>query len=301
MLARDSFKKNEIWWMMVNVFFGQPDEPSLTSPATASRGGLTWNPGNSYLGFDIASKVQWLEWSSVKPSWDNYPPSASSETLALSSSNSHKVFEQSRQEYLFQLVFADASQERQVQTRLTLSRYSVFVLEVSQRINVPNGDTLKQVQASASRRLTYYFPPLNLIPLILFRPLRLVTTSEQLRIARIVLLKATHMPYVAAIWIYEGGKRYWNNQLAKKTGAPKRSMLASHISFSHKASKYSAIRNRSAGSLMTRGNESRTHHQARDPDTVAELKKVLDHLGRQEEMIDKLSRQVEKLGARADA
>ena len=114
--------------------------------------------------------------------------------------------------------------------------------------------------------------------------------------ARIVLLKATHMPYVAAIWIYEGVKRYWNDQWVKKTGAPKRSMLASHISFSHKASKYSAIRNRSMGSLLARtpGNESRAH-QARDPDTVVELKKVLDKLGTQEEMIEKLSSQVEKL------
>ncbi|KAL8969428.1 MAG: hypothetical protein Q9183_002000, partial [Haloplaca sp. 2 TL-2023] len=134
----------------------------------------------------------------------------------------------------------------------------------------------------------------NLIPLILFRPLRLAITSEQLRIARIVLLKATHMPHVAAIWIYEGVKRYWSNQ---QTGAPKRSMLASHISFSHKASKYSAIRNRSMGSLMARtpGNENRVH-QARDPDTVVELKKVLDKLGTQEEMrMEKVSRQVEKL------
>ena len=41
------------------------------------------------------------------------------------------------------------------------SRYSVFVLEVSQRTKTPNGDIMpKQVQASASRRLTYYFPPL---------------------------------------------------------------------------------------------------------------------------------------------
>lgn len=44
----------------------------------------------------------------------------------------------------------------------------------------------------------------------------------------------------------------------------------------------------------TSGNEGRTH-QAKDLDTVAELKKVLEKLSTQEEMIEKLSRQVEKL------
>jgi hypothetical protein len=42
----------------------------------------------------------------------------------------------------------------------------------------------------------------NLIPLCI-RPLRLVLPSERLRGARIVLLKATHSPFVAAIWCYE--------------------------------------------------------------------------------------------------
>jgi hypothetical protein len=42
----------------------------------------------------------------------------------------------------------------------------------------------------------------NLIPLCI-RPFRLVLPSERLRSARIVLLKATHVPFVAAIWCYE--------------------------------------------------------------------------------------------------
>jgi hypothetical protein len=42
----------------------------------------------------------------------------------------------------------------------------------------------------------------NLIPLCI-RPLRLILPSERLRSARIVLLKATHVPFVAAIWAYE--------------------------------------------------------------------------------------------------
>jgi hypothetical protein len=42
----------------------------------------------------------------------------------------------------------------------------------------------------------------NLIPLVI-RPLRLVLPSERLRSVRIVLLKATHLPFVSAIWAFE--------------------------------------------------------------------------------------------------
>ncbi len=42
----------------------------------------------------------------------------------------------------------------------------------------------------------------NLIPLVI-RPLRLVLPSERLRSVRIILLKATHLPLVFAIWAFE--------------------------------------------------------------------------------------------------
>lgn len=57
--------------------------------------------------------------------------------------------------------------------------YSVYVLE-----------------ASTSNRLTHFYPPLNLIPLIFIRPLRLIVPADKLRSARITLLKATHLPQV---------------------------------------------------------------------------------------------------------
>ncbi|KAL9599483.1 MAG: hypothetical protein Q9219_003822 [cf. Caloplaca sp. 3 TL-2023] len=127
--------------------------------------------------------------------------------------------------------------------------------------------------------------------------------SEQLRDARIMLLRATHVPYVAAIWIYERASRYWSDRRDRwlsGTGLQKRSMLANHISFSHKANKYSAIRNRSEASLLARtpGSEGRTNLAKDAADTVAELKKVLEKLGTQEEMIVKLSKQVETLTGR---
>ncbi|KAL2141248.1 hypothetical protein VTI28DRAFT_2661 [Corynascus sepedonium] len=65
--------------------------------------------------------------------------------------------------------------------------YSVYVLE-----------------ASTSNRLTHFYPPFNLLALVIFRPLRLFLPSDNnFRRARILLLKATHLPIVAAIEFYE--------------------------------------------------------------------------------------------------
>lgn len=52
-------------------------------------------------------------------------------------------------------------------------------------------------------------PPLNLIPLLFLRPLRLVLPSEDARRIRIVVLKATHAPFVAVIWTYERLMQAW--------------------------------------------------------------------------------------------
>lgn len=72
--------------------------------------------------------------------------------------------------------------------------YSVYVLE-----------------ASTSNRLTHFYPPFNLLALALCRPLRLLLlplpAHRSLRPARILLLKATHLPIVAAILLYERLRR----------------------------------------------------------------------------------------------
>lgn len=47
----------------------------------------------------------------------------------------------------------------------------------------------------------------NLIPLIFIRPLRFCLPQKTLRTARIILLKATHLPFVALIWAYEECRR----------------------------------------------------------------------------------------------
>lgn len=97
-----------------------------------------------------------------------------------------------------------------------LFQYSIYVLESS----------------STSSRLTYFFPPLvssarwlpvpttgssveqaltsnfwgqNLIAL-LFRPLRLIIDTQTLRQFRILILKFTHAPFVAVIYVYESSR-----------------------------------------------------------------------------------------------
>ncbi|KAL8673015.1 MAG: hypothetical protein Q9168_002538 [Polycauliona sp. 1 TL-2023] len=152
--------------------------------------------------------------------------------------------------------------------QLSFDRYSVFVLE-------------------------------NLIPLILFRPLRLCVPADQMRVARIAVLKATHLPYVAAIWLYESGHRLWSDKRdawQSRAGTHKRPLVASHISLSHRATKYLTVQNRSEVSLLAKAPRSGSHGQsAKEPDTAAETKKILDKLDTQAEMMQKLGRQLDEL------
>ncbi|KAK5165097.1 uncharacterized protein LTR77_009194 [Saxophila tyrrhenica] len=94
--------------------------------------------------------------------------------ISLLSASLNRVMEHARDEYLFV--------------------YSVYVLE-----------------AATSNRLTYFLPPLNLVPMVL-RPLRLILGAEILRSLRIVLLKGTHVPFVALILAYENGRLYLNQR-----------------------------------------------------------------------------------------
>ena len=90
--------------------------------------------------------------------------------------------------------------------------YSVYVLE-----------------ASTSNRLTHFYPPFNLLALVIFRPLRLFLRSgDKFRGARIILLKATHLPIVAAIELYEWilGSSLKSTQYNGFRG-PRHSMMAS--------------------------------------------------------------------------
>ncbi|KAJ5567942.1 hypothetical protein N7450_010428 [Penicillium hetheringtonii] len=93
-----------------------------------------------------------------------------SSLISLMSMSLEGVMLHAREEYLFQL--------------------SIYVLE-----------------SSNSRRLTYFMPPLNLIPLFCIRPMRLFLSAEAVRRVRIILLRATHLPFVILIWMYESTLR----------------------------------------------------------------------------------------------
>ncbi|KAK9481206.1 hypothetical protein V1514DRAFT_2364 [Lipomyces japonicus] len=58
---------------------------------------------------------------------------------------------------------------------------------------------------TTSDRVTYFYPPLNLIG-ILIRPLRLMLNHNEYRSLRITILKVTHAPFVAGLWCYESIK-----------------------------------------------------------------------------------------------
>lgn len=57
----------------------------------------------------------------------------------------------------------------------------------------------------------------NLIPLLCIRPMRLFLSAGAVRRVRIILLRATHLPFVALIWIYESK---WRNLKRQNTQRP---------------------------------------------------------------------------------
>ncbi|CZR64510.1 uncharacterized protein PAC_14408 [Phialocephala subalpina] len=123
--------------------------------------------GSSYLGFDIMYEINPVlgpPLMLVFVTMTNILLITS--LISILSDSFSKVIAHAREEYLFV--------------------YSVYVLE-----------------ASTSNRLTHFYPPFNLIPLVFIRPLRLFIPADQLRTARIFLLKATHLPIIGAIWLFE--------------------------------------------------------------------------------------------------
>jgi hypothetical protein len=98
------------------------------------------------------------------------------------------------------------------------------------QFNKPIRLAIYVLESSNSRRLTYFMPPLvsgiffflsgifpdfpqNLIPLLCIRPMRLFLSAGTVRRVRIILLRATHLPFVALIWAYESKWGSKNNLL----------------------------------------------------------------------------------------
>lgn len=133
---------------------------------------------------------------------------------------------------------------------------------------------------------------------MLFRPLRLCLSGEQLRRGRIWLLKITHFPYVGAIWAYESVVRHLDGDGVESSSrwyALSRSQPRQRAPFVRRErrsgpAKGRALRRRSELSLAT--------HPAADarPDWVrANEPDDLDSLNNLKPIISKLSRQLEQL------
>ncbi|KAE8347988.1 hypothetical protein BDV28DRAFT_154022 [Aspergillus coremiiformis] len=181
-----------------------------------------------------------------------------SSLVSLMSMSLEGVMAHAREEYLFQL--------------------SIYVLE-----------------SSNSRRLTYFMPPLNLIPLLCIRPLRLFLPAGHIRRVRIVLLKATHLPFVAFIWAYESSRRYIlrrNTQLPPTATARGSSRPVSSIQTGFG---FSTTDLRSLGSGRARKQPRPGHYlgaRGRDPGQAGsvELADMIDE-------VERLRTQVERVAA----
>jgi hypothetical protein len=124
--------------------------------------------GSSFVGFDVMDQIDPIFGPPLMIIFITLTSILLQGSLTGMLSNSFsRIITQAREEYLYV--------------------YSVYVLE-----------------ASTSNRLTHFYPPFNLIALVIFRPLRITFPSiGKFRAGRIVLLRATHLPIVGAIKLYE--------------------------------------------------------------------------------------------------
>lgn len=221
--------------------------------------------GSSYLGFDIAEKISpylGLPLMLIFVVLTNILLVTS--LISILSNSLTKVIEHARDEYLFV--------------------YSIYVLE-----------------ASTSNRLTYFLPPLNLIPLAL-RPLRLFLSADRLRTTRIILLKMTHLPHIFAIGIYE--------TFCQSIGRPRSSdlVLGSPKSVERPAAwRKSAMGNRTSNiypllAAIGKSDSSFASGQAQsyendaDVDPQEDIRQILSHLRAQVDHLTDLLQQQKQSG-----
>ncbi|KAG6034484.1 hypothetical protein E4U19_005675 [Claviceps sp. Clav32 group G5] len=124
--------------------------------------------GASFVGFDIMDQIDPFFGPPLMIIFITLTSILLQGSLTGMLSNSFsRVITQAREEYLYV--------------------YSVYVLE-----------------ASTSNRLTHFYPPFNLLALVIFRPMRYMWPSRgKVRAGRIILLRATHLPIVGIIQLYE--------------------------------------------------------------------------------------------------
>ncbi|KAF7712108.1 Uncharacterized protein PECH_000470 [Penicillium ucsense] len=185
-----------------------------------------------------------------------------SSLISLMSMSMEGVMRHAREEYLFQL--------------------SIYVLE-----------------SSNSRRLTYFMPPLNLIPLLCIRPMRLFLSAGTVRRVRIMLLRATHLPFVALISAYEHSQRHLRRSTASSLPPPSTAKPPRTFGGDRGVSRWqnpplSSIRSTRRADLAKR-RLSVPHDISCEPTQSSMAQPDEAHLVELLHMVDRLQEQVERL------
>lgn len=154
-LGRGDFTTNEMFWLLVRVFFG-----------------------SSFAGFDEAPKI-------------------------------HPMFGS-----LLMLVFVMLTNVLLLTVLISIlsTRFSKMMNNAREEYTLLFAESVVE---ATSDRVTYLYPPLNLIPLLL-RPLRLFLTKNQQRQVKIVTLKLTHFPLVVLIWSFENFVVVYHKQMTRR-------------------------------------------------------------------------------------
>lgn len=141
-------------------------------------------------------------------------------------------------------------------------------------------------------------PPQNLIPLLFIRPLRLFVPAENLRRVRIVVLKVTHLPFVAIIWAYEGSRRYVSHHVHSPPAmtmpfSPIQPFSASRTSLNRNVSRLPALNRTSLLVTSTPSKERQSYGDFSNERGAASG--TADSVADLMAMVEKLSSQVEEL------
>ncbi|KAL4813426.1 hypothetical protein BDW67DRAFT_168226 [Aspergillus spinulosporus] len=211
--------------------------------------------GSNYLGFDICYDISPVFGCGLMLVFVSVTSLLLiSSLVSLMSMSMEGVMSHAREEYLFQL--------------------AIYVLE-----------------SSTSKRLTYFMPPLNLIPLLCIRPMRLFLPAAEIRRVRIILLRATHLPCVALLWAYESSRRFLSRRdslasarmTPKRLGRPTSTIQTRSGPYSHHVMALtSGLDFHSRASLRTRRH---SHHEQRPgqkevADMLDEMERLRAQMGR---------------------
>ncbi|KAJ5873766.1 uncharacterized protein N7529_002196 [Penicillium soppii] len=191
MLARDRLSIKAMAHLLVKVFFGYGGETKMR-PDTASEISPIFGYGLMLI-FSLMTNTLIL-----------------SSLISLMSMSLEGVMRHAREEYLFQ--YAYKTPVYPLNSALWHCPYGkIYFAKEPIRL------AIYVLESSNSRRLTYFMPPLNLIPLLCIRPMRLFLSAGTVRRVRIILLRATHIPFVALIWMYESK---WRNSKRQNSQLP---------------------------------------------------------------------------------